>query len=180
MEKQKDKIKKQEYCIEKTKHNRAREIVFLPLPHSVRKIQADFLSKRPHFSRLPPLFLSKPLYPAQFPIQSYAQDTRLRVYTHVRSQRISFFCLHPSPHPTTICRSISWGWRLTLHSPSPSPQQAEFQHLARLPLQKKVKEKGWSLHQQLTLYQHLSPKRWRGEGKNIKSQDARACVRVLL
>ena len=32
-------------------------------------------------------------------IQSYAQDTRLRVYTHVRSQRISHFCLHPSPHP---------------------------------------------------------------------------------
>ena len=31
-------------------------------PHSVRKIQADFLSKRPHFSRLPPLFLSKPPY----------------------------------------------------------------------------------------------------------------------
>jgi len=32
------------------------EGVFLSLPHSVRKIQADFLSKRPHFSRLPPLF----------------------------------------------------------------------------------------------------------------------------
>ena len=37
--------------------------VFSPLPHSTRKIQADFLSKRPHFSRLPPLFLSKPPYP---------------------------------------------------------------------------------------------------------------------
>ena len=54
--KPKDKIKKQTYYTEKTKHNRARQIVFLSLPHSVRKIQADFLSKRPHFSRLPPLF----------------------------------------------------------------------------------------------------------------------------
>ena len=70
--------------------------VFLSLPHSVRKIQADFLSKRPHFSRLPPLFLSKPPYPAQNPIQSYAQDTRLRVHTRSRSQRIFLFCLHPS------------------------------------------------------------------------------------
>ena len=65
-------------------------------PHSVQKIQADFLSKRPHFSRLPPLFYLKPPYPVQTPIQSYAQDTRLRVYTRPRTQRIYLFCLHPS------------------------------------------------------------------------------------
>ena len=78
---------------------------FLPLPHSTRKIQADFLSKLLHFSRLPPLFLSKPPYPAQTPIPSYAQDTRLRVYTRPRTQRICHFCLHPSPYPTTSCIS---------------------------------------------------------------------------
>ena len=77
----------------------------LPTPlHS--KIQADFLSKRPHFSRLPPLFYLKPPHPVQTPIQSYAQDTRLRVYTRSRSQRFFHFCLHPSPHPATNCRSI--------------------------------------------------------------------------
>ena len=79
---------------------------FLPLPHSVQKIQADFLSKLLHFSRLPPLFYLKPPYPVQNPIQSYAQDTRLRVHTRSRSQRICHFCLHPSPHPATNCRSI--------------------------------------------------------------------------
>ena len=95
-EKPKDKIKKQTYYTEKTKHKQARQIVFFPLPHSTRKIQADFLSKLLHFSRLPPLFLSKPPYPAQTPIPSYAQDTRLRVYTRMRTQRISHFFLHPS------------------------------------------------------------------------------------
>jgi len=57
----------------RTKHIRAsqkrpstskQEKLFSPLPHSTRKIQADFLSKHLHFSRLPPLFLSKPPYPA--------------------------------------------------------------------------------------------------------------------
>ena len=105
-EKPKDKIKKQTYYTEKTKHKQAREIVFLSLPHSVQKTHADFLSKLLHFSRLPPLFLSKPPYPTQIPIQSYAQDTRLRVYTSPRTQRIFHFCLHPSPHRATNCRSI--------------------------------------------------------------------------
>ena len=35
-----------------------------------------------------------------------AQDTRLRVYTRLRTQRICHFCLHPSPHRATNCRSI--------------------------------------------------------------------------
>jgi len=35
---------------EKIKHKQAREIVFLSLPHSTRKIQANFLSKLLHFS----------------------------------------------------------------------------------------------------------------------------------
>ena len=78
---------------------------FSPPPPLHSKIQADFLSKLLHFSRLPPLFLSKPPYPTQIPIRSYAQDTRLRVYTRSRSQRISHFCLHPSPHRATNCIS---------------------------------------------------------------------------
>ena len=90
MEKQKDKIKKQEYCIENTKHNRAREIVFLPLPHSVRKIQADFLSKRPHFSRLPPLFYLKPPYPAQTP---FHPTRRTRAYAYIRACALTEFAI---------------------------------------------------------------------------------------
>ena len=95
--KTKDKIKKQAYYTEETEHKQAREIVFLSLPHSVQKIHADFLSKLLHFSRLPPLFLSKPPYPTPTPLHSYAQDTRLRVYTRLRTQRISHFCLHLTP-----------------------------------------------------------------------------------
>ena len=91
MEKQKEKDETHKGITEKPKHKQAREIVFLSLPHSTRKIQADFLSKLLHFSRLPPLFLSKPPYPVQTPIQSYAQDTRLRVYTRLRTQRICLF-----------------------------------------------------------------------------------------
>ena len=45
--------------------------------------------------------------PVQTPIQSYAQDTRLRVYTRSRAQRICHFCLHPSPHRATSCISIA-------------------------------------------------------------------------
>ena len=40
-------------------------------------------------------------------ISPYAQDTRLRVYTRSRSQRISHFCLHPSPHRATNCISVA-------------------------------------------------------------------------
>ena len=76
-------------------------------PHSTRKRQADFLSKLLHFSRLHPLFLSKPPHLAQIPIQSYAQDTRLRVYTRSRSQRIFHYYLHPSPHRATNCISVA-------------------------------------------------------------------------
>ena len=40
-------------------------------------------------------------------LSPYAQDTRLRVYTRSRTQRISHFCLHPSPHRATNCRSVA-------------------------------------------------------------------------
>ena len=76
--------------------------VFLSLPHSTRKIQADFLSKRPHFSRLPPLFLSKPPYPAQNP---FHPTRRTRAYAYIRACALSDFAffaftLHISPQQT--------------------------------------------------------------------------------
>ena len=102
MEKQKDKIKKQEYCIEKIKHNQARQVGSHSLPHSTQKIQADFLSKRPHFSRLPPLFLSKPPYPAQNP---FHPTRRTRAYAYIRARALSEFAifaftLHLTPQQT--------------------------------------------------------------------------------
>ena len=73
--------------------------VILSLPHSTRKIQADFLSKRPHFSRLPPLFLSKPPYPAQNP---FHPTRRTRAYAYIRACALSDFAffaftLHLTP-----------------------------------------------------------------------------------
>ena len=38
-------------------------------------------------------------------LSPYAQDTRLRVYRHPRTQRICHFCLHPSPYRATNCVS---------------------------------------------------------------------------
>ena len=116
MEKPKDKIKKQTYYTEKTKHNRARQIVFLSLPHSTRKIQADFLSKRPHFSRLPPWFLSKPPYPAQNP---FHPTRRTRAYAYIRACALSefsifAFTLHLTPQKT-VDQSIACEGKPCLH-----------------------------------------------------------------
>ena len=112
----KDKIKKQAYYTEKTKHNRARQIIFLSLPHSTRKIQADFLSKRPHFSRLPPLFLSKPPYPAQNP---FHPTRRTRAYAHIRARALSEFAifaftLHISPQQT-VDQSVACEGKPCIH-----------------------------------------------------------------
>ena len=83
-------------------HNRARQIVFLSLPHSVQKIQADFLSKLLHFSRLPPLFYLKPPYPAQNP---FNPTRRTRAYAYIRARALSefpifAFTLHLTPQQT--------------------------------------------------------------------------------
>ena len=40
-------------------------------------------------------------------LSPYAQDTRLRVYTRSRSQRVCHFCLHPSPRHATNCISTA-------------------------------------------------------------------------
>ena len=86
--KPKDKIKKQTYYTEKTKHKQAKQIVFLPLPHSTQKIQADFLSKLLHFSRLPPLFLSKPPTPHKIP---FTTTRRTRAYAYIHARALSEF-----------------------------------------------------------------------------------------
>ena len=75
---------------------------FFSLPHSTQKIQADFLSKRPHFSRLPPLFLSKPPYPAQNP---FHPTRRTRAYAYIRARALTEFAifaftLHLTPQQT--------------------------------------------------------------------------------
>ena len=76
--------------------------VFLPLPHSVQKIQADFLSKLLHFSRLPPLFYLKPPYPAQNP---FHPTRRTRAYAYIRARALTefsifAFTLHLTPQQT--------------------------------------------------------------------------------
>ena len=48
----------------------------------------------------------KTFLPRTKSLSPYAQDTRLRVYTRMRTHRICHFCLHPSPHPTTNYISI--------------------------------------------------------------------------
>ena len=68
---------------------------FLRLPHSTRKIQANFLSKLLHFSRLPPLFLSKPPYPdANSHSILRAGHAPTRIYAHAHSANLPFL---PSP-----------------------------------------------------------------------------------
>ena len=110
------------------------------------------------------LVLSQTSLPRTKSLSPYAQDTRLRVCTRSRSQRICHFCLHPSPHHATSCISAAWGWRQTLHSPSHSPQQAEFQHLAQHPFKKTGEVKrvkpSPTTHSWSTIYTQKL-KRWR-------------------
>ena len=87
-------------------HKQAKQIVFLSLPHSIQKYKPTFSPNVPTFRDFLPSFSQKLPTPTPTPIQSYAQDTRLRVYTHPRTQRICHFYLHPSPRPATDCRSI--------------------------------------------------------------------------
>ena len=87
-------------------HKQAKQIVFLSLPHSIQKYKPTFSPNVPTFRDFLPSFSQKLPTPTPTPIQSYAQDTRLRVYTRSRSQRICHFRLHPSPHTATNCISI--------------------------------------------------------------------------
>ena len=167
MEKQKEKDETHKGITEKTKHKQAREIVFPPPPLHAKNTSRLSLKTSPLFATSSLVSLKTSL-PRTKSLSPYAQDTRLRVYTRSRTQRISHFCLHPSPYPTTNCISIGWGWRQTLHSPSPSPQQPEFQHIARHPLQKtgegKTVKPSPVTHTCSTLYTQ-KVKRWRQKHK---------------
>ena len=151
--------------------------VFLSLPHSVRKIQAYFLSKRPHFSRFPPLFYLKPPYPAQNP---FHPTRRTRAYAYIRARALSEFAifaftLHISPQQT-VYQPLECEGKPILHLHL-HRNNLIYNTLHDIYCKKSVKAKGWSLHPQLTLAQHFTPKRWRGEGKNRKTLDARVRVR---
>ena len=82
------------------------KLFFSPSPTPLEKYKPTFSPNVSTFRDFLPCFISNLPTPTLTPIQSYAQDTRLRVYTRSRSQRICHFCLHPSPHPATNCRSI--------------------------------------------------------------------------
>ena len=139
-------IEKQKAITEKTKHKQARQIVFLSLPHSTRKIQADFLSKRPHFSRLPPLFLSKPPYPTQNP---FHPTRRTRAYAYIRTCALSefaifVFTLHLIAQQT-VDQSLECEGKPCLHL-NLHRNNLKFNTLRHTDCKKQVKAKGWSLH----------------------------------
>ena len=142
MEKQKDKIKKQEYCIEKIKHNQARQVGSHSLPHSTQKIQADFLSKLLHFSRLPPLFLSKPHHSAQNP---FHPTRRTRAYAYIRACELSEFAifaftLHLTPQQT-VYQSVEGEGKPCLHL-HPHRNNLKNNTLHDIRCKKQVKAKG--------------------------------------
>ena len=67
-----------------------------PSPTPLEKYKPTFSPNVPTFRDFLPCFSQNLPTPTPTPIQSYAQDTRLRVYTRSRTQRICHFCLHPS------------------------------------------------------------------------------------
>ena len=84
-----------------------RRWLFSPSPTPLEKYKPTFSQNFSTFRDFLPCFSQNLPTPTPTPIQSYAQDTRLRVYTRPRIQRICHFCLHPSPHPATNCRSTA-------------------------------------------------------------------------
>ena len=87
-------------------HKQAKQIVSLPSPTPLEKYKPTFPPNVPTFRDFLPCFSQNLSTPTPTPLHFYAQDTRLRVYTRSRTQRISLFCLHPSPRPATNCISI--------------------------------------------------------------------------
>ena len=132
--------------MEKTKLKQAREIVFLSLPHSTRKIQADFLSKLLHFSRLPPLFLSKPPYPAQNP---FHPTRRKRAYAYIHACALSEFAifaftLHLTPQQT-VDQPVEGEGKPCIHLHL-HRNKLNFNTLHDIRCKKQMKAKGRSLH----------------------------------
>ena len=102
MEKQKDKIKKQEYCIEKIKHNQARQVDSHSLPHSTQKYKPTFSPNVPTFRDFLPCFISNLPTPHKFP---FNPTRRTRAYAYIRARALSEFAifaftLHLTPQQT--------------------------------------------------------------------------------
>ena len=80
------------------------KLFFSPSPTPLKNTSRLSLKTSPLFATSS-LDSLKTSLPHPKPLSSYAQDTRLRVYTRMRTQRICHFCLHPSPCPATNCIS---------------------------------------------------------------------------
>ena len=119
MEKQKDKIKKQEYCIEKIKHNQARQVDSHSLPHSTQKYKPTFSPNVPTFRDFLPCFISNLPTPHKFP---FNPTRRTRAYAYIRARALSEFAifaftLHLHPQFIDTVHFVCEGNALFLPSP---------------------------------------------------------------
>ena len=116
MEKQKDKIKKQEYCIEKIKHNQARQVDSHSLPHSTQKYKPTFSPNVPTFRDFLPCFISNLPTPHKFP---FNPTRRTRAYAYIRARALSefpifAFTLHLTPQQT-VYQSVEGEGKPCIH-----------------------------------------------------------------
>ena len=124
-----------------------------------------------------PCFISNLPTPHKFP---FNPTRRTRAYAYIRACAlsefsISAFTLHLTPQQT-VYQSFECEGKPCLHL---HRNKLKNNTLHDFHCKKQVKAKGWNLHPQLTLAQDFTPKGEGGEGKNRKTLDSRACVRVL-
>ena len=115
---------------------------FFSLPHSTQKIQADFLSKLLHFSRLPPLFHLKPPHRSQI---HFHPTRRTRAYAYIRARALSEFAifaftLHLTPQQT-VYQPFECEGKPCLHLHI-HRNNLNFNTLHNIHSKKQVKEKG--------------------------------------
>jgi len=84
-------------------------------------------------------------------------DTRVHITRISRAQRLRKSCLHPSPTEINTTSTTVYGWT--------KASKTAFT---------RWRQRGWSLHTLQQDNQVLTQHRWRGEGKNRKTADARA------
>ena len=90
MEKQKDKIKKQTYYTEKTKHNRASKLLFFPSPTPLEKYKPTFSQNVSTFRDFLPCFSQNLPTPHKFP---FNPTRRTRAYAYIRARALSEFAI---------------------------------------------------------------------------------------
>ena len=171
-EKPKDKIKKQAYTSKQNK------LFFSPYPTPFKNTSRLSLQTSPLFATSSLVSLKSFLPRHQLP---FNPTRRTRAYAYIRACALSEFAifaftLHISPQQT-VDQSLECEGNPCIHLHLHLHRNnLIYNTLHDFHCKKTVKTKGWSLHPQLTLAQHLTPKRWRGEGKNRKTLDARACA----